>query len=672
MSAAPRRREGDYGCRGFHILVGMELDSQITATEYSAFVKCPTKAYLLATGEPAPQSYFAALETRVSSSYKIIAKRQRLVCAPEGEFCNFEQFRCNQEGKVLARHVDCETAVFDLGRTGSACDRSRSKSGMTAPVLFVPWEKPDVSDNLLACFGALVLCQVAGTLPSTAAMIYGCTYRRKTVNIEEHVARTQQFIDAMKAVWREQRPPTPVLNKHCSVCDFQARCRGIAIERDDLSLIAAMTVKERAKCTAKGIFTIAQLSYGYRPRRRKRSRPNSDQSKFPAKRHPPLGRNDHNLKALAIKKNQIHVVGAPSLRLEGDPVFLDVEGMLDREFYYLIGLRFECRGVSVERSFWAERTDAERQMWENCLLALKAIENPQIVSYGAYEARFLRRMKERYVREPYDVEFVDRLIKSHVNLVGCIYGKVYFPTFSNSLKEVARYLGFDWTWAQASGAATPLLRRAWELSADDEIKRELLGYNIADCRAAATVANALDRISGGGDSGLDAVDISSLEVSFQHAFGKLDCALPEFKRINDAAYWDYQRSKVYARTDKAVRQSVLRIRRQKQRTIVEKELSVESVPASCPRCQATRVWIHCNYSQVVFDLKFTRRGSNVGPYDTDTRHIDAVNAARRSPPIIVKPSSARTCLALSSIFCSNCVSHTRRLPSTRRLCLICR
>ena len=446
-------------------------------------------------GSRAPQSYFAALQTRISSTYKIIAKRQRLVCASEGEFSNFEHFRRDQEGEVSAHHVDCETVVFDFRRTSSAGDRSRSQSDMTVPLLFVPWEKPDVGDNVLACFGALALCQVAGTLPSTATIIYGSSYRSKTVNVEKHVARTRLIIDAIKAVWREQSPPTPVMKKHCAVCDFQTRCRGIAIERDDLSLIAAMTIKERAKCAVKGIFTITQLSYGYRPRRRKLSRPTADPSQNSDKHFPPFAKNDHKLRALAIKKNQIHVVGSQSLRLEGDLIFLDVEGMPDRDFYYLIGLRFECRGVPVERSFWAERTDDERQMWENCLLALKGIENPQIVSYGAYEARFLRRMKERYVREAGDVEFVERLLKSIVNLIDCIYGKVYFPTFSNSLKDIARYLGFDWNWAQASGAVTPLLRRAWELTADHEIKCELVGYNIADCRAAATVANALIRLS---------------------------------------------------------------------------------------------------------------------------------------------------------------------------------
>ncbi len=141
-------------------------------------------------------------------------------------------------------------------------------------------------------------------------------------------------------------------------------------------------------------------------------------------------------------------------------------------------------------------------------------------------------MKERYISAPDDVEFVDRLIETSVNLVGCIYGKIYFPTFSNSLKEVGRYLGFEWTWPRASGAAAPLLRRAWELGADDGLKRELIGYNMDDCRAAATVADALVRICGGGASGLDAVDVGSLEVGFQRTFGKFDSALPEFAKIN--------------------------------------------------------------------------------------------------------------------------------------------
>ena len=86
-----------------------------------------------------------------------------------------------------------------------------------------------------------------------------------------------------------------------------------------------MTAKERAKFHSKGIFSITQLSYGYRPRRRKRNRPDAEGSKNSGKRITRIVRNDHTLKALAIKKNQIHVVGAPSLTFDGTPMLFGVQ-----------------------------------------------------------------------------------------------------------------------------------------------------------------------------------------------------------------------------------------------------------------------------------------------------------------------------------------------------------
>jgi len=41
-----------------------------------------------------------------------------------------------------------------------------------------------------------------------------------------------------------------------------------AIEKDDLSLLGGMSENERKKLRSKGIFTVTQLSYTFRPRRR--------------------------------------------------------------------------------------------------------------------------------------------------------------------------------------------------------------------------------------------------------------------------------------------------------------------------------------------------------------------------------------------------------------------
>ena len=590
----------------------MDTNNSITAAVFTAFLKCPTKAHLLAIGEPAPTTFFTDIEARLSSRYKSAVRPALRVGTGVAERLDFKDLWSSGH-EAIARPVDCETTTYyhlapPSREPGGCQSRESTPSGTFVPVLFSPWDKPDVSNSLLVCFGALALSQVTGILATTGTVIYGEEHRRKTVKIADHTVRTRQTIDAILATCNSREPPPLVLNRHCAVCDFQPRCRGIAIDRDDLSLLTAMTGKERAKFNSKGIFSIKHLSYGYRPRRRKRKRPDTKSSKTTGKRPTPMVRNDHKLRALALNKNQVHVVGAPSIKFDGTPTFLDVEGMPDRDFYYLVGLRFESDGADVERSFWADGLDGEREIWENCLLELKAIGNAQIVAYGAYETRFLRQMKARYVLAPEDVEFVDRIIGMSVNLVGHIYGKIYFPTFSNSLKEIGRYLGFEWTWPRASGAAAPLLRRAWELEADDGFKRELIGYNMEDCRAAGRVADALVRVSGGA-ANLDAIDVSSLEVGFQRTFGKFDAVLPEFAKINDAAYWDYQRSKVYARTNKAIRRTVRKSKVRRRSAIAEKQVTLTDAPNKCHRCGATRLWRYSrDNSHIVYDLKFTRRG----------------------------------------------------------------
>jgi predicted RecB family nuclease len=590
----------------------MDANTPITAALFFAFLKCPTKAHLMAIGEPASSAHSVDIETHISSMYKAAAKRRSPVGAEVAELLDFKEVWRSLDHDAITHHVDCDTAVYDFAppphRPRVRQWQELSPAGTFVPIRLLPWDKPGLSDNLLVCFGALALSQATGVRADTGTVIYGEGYHRKTVKIGDHAFRTRQTIDAIRLTCHSPEPPPLVLNRHCAVCDFQTRCRGLAIGRDDLSLLSAMTGKERAKYNAKGVFSITQLSYGYRPRRRKRNRPDAESSKKTGKRATPIFRNDHKLKALAVKKNQIHVVGAPSIKFDGTPTFLDVEGMPDRDFYYLVGLRFERHGEHVERSFWADRSDGERAIWEDCLRELKAIGNAQIVSYGAYETRFLRQMRTRYVLAPDDVEFVDQLIGTSVNLVGCIYGKIYFPTFSNSLKEVGRYLGFEWNWPQASGAAAPSLRRAWELGENHRLKRELIEYNMDDCRAAAKVADALVRLCGSGAPGLDAVDVGSLEVGFQRTFGKFDSALPEFAKINGAAYWDYQRSKVYTRTDKAIRRTVRASEGGRKNATVEKEVTVGEAPEACPRCNATKFWVYRGRSHVVYDLKFTRRG----------------------------------------------------------------
>jgi predicted RecB family nuclease len=588
----------------------MELSINITAAIFAAYLKCPTKAYLTARGENPPDTFLADTRERISAAYKAKVSQGLGMGLNDVGSIDLLWLANDLDRNAANLFVDCETASYTcdqpaLARIGRGGKRSARRTQFV-PILYSPWDKSDQSDDLLVCLGALAIGQATGGgIPPSGKVIYGHSHRGKSLRIVDHLSKTRQVIEAIASMSQAREPPPLVLNKHCPACDFQLRCRALAIERDDLSLLGAMTAKERVRCGEKGISTITQLSYGYRPRRRRRIKPTAPHGSPPIK-------HDHKLKALAIKKAQIHVVGSPSLSIEGTPVFMDVEGMPDRDFYYLISLRHEAQGRLVEQFFWADGPEGEYDIWQECLSALRAIENPRIVHYGAYESRFLKHMRERWKPTAEDAEFVDRIVDGSVNLLAKMYGRIYFPTYSNGLKEIARWLGFEWTWLQASGAAATLLRRCWELTSDDRLRRELIAYNIEDCRAAAVLAEALAHICGNTGSStpkkLETVDVGSLEVGFQRTFGKFQSALPEFEKINTAAYWDYQRSKVYVRSEKAIRRSVENTAKRPKQVAVNKEAILYDKPAACPRCGGSKLWVAMRMSRVVFDLKFTRGG----------------------------------------------------------------
>ena len=64
---------------------------------------------------------------------------------------------------------------------------------------------------------------------------------------------------------------------------------------------------------------------------------------------------------------------------------------------------------------------------------------------------------------------------------------------------------------------------------------------------------------------------------------------------------------MYARADKAIRRSVRKSQRGRKVATVDEEVTVGKVPEMCPRCLTTRIGPWRNGSQVVHDLKFTRR-----------------------------------------------------------------
>src|SRR5215510_9624565 len=121
-------------------------------------------------------------------------------------------------------------------------------------------------------------------------------------------------------------------------------------------------------------------------------------------------------------------------------------------------MRFKTRTEWIELSFWAGTRAEERDVWKQCLSVLTTIDNPHLVHYGSYESGYLARMRERYPDTIKDLDRFDRMVDQSRNLLKTIYASIYFPTYTNGLKDVARYLGFNWSAPLLTGSVAGVLR----------------------------------------------------------------------------------------------------------------------------------------------------------------------------------------------------------------------
>ena len=137
-----------------------------------------------------------------------------------------------------------------------------------------------------------------------------------------------------------------------------------------------------------------------------------------------------------------------------------------------------------------------------------------------------------------------RISHSAHNILSVVYGRVYFPTYSNGLKDIASYLGFKWSIEEPSGQRSLALRRAWELTGSETAKQDLINYNSDDCAALEVVVKTLlqlipsDGVSPTALQFPNAAHVDSLKPQTPYRLGPVDFVLPELDQINKCAYWD--------------------------------------------------------------------------------------------------------------------------------------
>jgi predicted RecB family nuclease len=584
---------------------------KITNEILEAYLNCKTKGQLKIVGETGTKSDYEAMTTAAGRAAREAALARLVDRFGESDACRGVSVTAATLKKGAQLLADATLEVDGLSICFDALLRvdGTSKLGQHhyLPVLHDHGYKMGRPRQLLLALLGLALARVQGVRPPTGLVARGPDGRLGKIRLDGRLYRqAEQVLNEVKRLQAGGEPPRLTLNKHCQMCEFRLKCRKQAEQADDISLLDTVGEKELRKLNRKGIFTLAQLTCTFRPRKR-------------GKRVKRTSYNYHpSLQALAIRERTVHVYGTPDLPHKPVQVFLDAEGVEGGRLVYLLGVLVVEGGSHEMHSFWADGPDQEVQAFDSFLDLLDGREDFCLFHYGSYERKLLKRMRKAVKRK----KLVDRLLANAVNLLSVIHGCVYFPTFSNGLKDVGRFLGYTWTAEDASGLQSLVWRARWEGSRDPVWKEKLLTYNAEDCAALRKVVEFVQVVADTsrrrGEEGVDndtaghrvtwADEVVTSTIRQERGWPRF--ALQEFDHINRCSFFDYQREKVYLRTSKAVRRAcLLDTKRRKSRTLpANRELKIRS--STCPRCKGTQITRleGDKHIKLAYDLKFTPGG----------------------------------------------------------------
>ncbi|MDJ0898568.1 MAG: IS66 family transposase [Xenococcus sp. MO_188.B8] len=571
-------------------------NSIITSEILVAYSQCPRKAFLLLFAEDKGLSneYMQVLEQKKNNnrtkyidflrkSFQIEAYSQNALYRK-----NDYLFEVNLVNNSLLASCDLLKKVEGKSNFGKYSYEAIIISGSY---------KVTNEQKLELLFASYVLKQIQNELPATGSII---SLDGKVHNLETAKSnkKLKSFLKPLKE-WIKHPPSeeTPVLlNKHCAYCQFQASCRDKANKSNDLSLLDRMTAKSIQKYHKKGIFTITQLSYLFKPRRR-----NKKAKKTPIK-------HSFELQALALRTGKIYLQELPNLVRQPKELFLDIEGIPDQGFNYLIGLLVCEEGNTVYYSFWANTINDEEEIWLQVVNKVNEYPEAPIYHYGSYESKALNQVSKKY---QINCELFQKRL---ININTFIYGKIYFPTVSNRLKDIGKFLGASWDNDISSGIQSLVFRYYWEESQDLKYQESLVAYNEEDCRALKLLTDKISEIIKTADDNAD-IDFANSPKQVSTELGtKIH---NQFDTILKFAHTDYNRKKI------SLNQNNLEQQEQSTKKLnkrgghlghsrkVPKARKIVDVPIKlkCPRCVNEPLQESAKMiERTMIDLVFTKNG----------------------------------------------------------------
>lgn len=471
----------------------------LTAEILSHFQRCSRRAFLDFYGdasqqEPPSDYLLKLLRDNANHRQRVLATRSgQRPHYPIGDWvagahltCQMMQegVECIQQGVLMTQYSEAVTLL-------SCPDLLIKRPGLSefgdwcyVPIAVRLGKRPKLEYQIGVVFDAYVLSIIQAANLDQAWLIL----RERglcSVDVWSVLPQMQDVLtNCVQTLTSSQAPDVFIARNRCNLCPWLNHCYTIAKEQQHLSLVAGITPNRYSILQTLNLTTVEALAHTSPAM----LEPLAGFGKDVAEKLVLQARSNLSRQALPRSRSLTEVAATiPTCQIE---LYFDIEADPDMTLDYLLGVLVVNREMQCEQfhSFLAETPEAEYQIWTMFLNLMEQYPNAPIFHFCPYEPHTIKRLAALYSTPPTMVkQIIDRCVDLHERVTRT----VVLPIESYALKNIARWLGFNWRDPNATGAQTVCWYEQWLETGDRAYLEAIVTYNEDDCRAMYHLKNWL-------------------------------------------------------------------------------------------------------------------------------------------------------------------------------------
>jgi predicted RecB family nuclease len=336
--------------------------------------------------------------------------------------------------------------------------------------------------QVILAYHTRVLAEVQGAWPEKAFL----NLKDKglySVDLWEMLPRLEEVVHGCLAVLAAAQEPEVFISRNrCALCHWYSHCYDIASTSQHLSLLPGVTQGRYTELQKLQITTLETLAST--PPKRLETLPG-----FGFEAAMRLGRQAHATLNNQALPSEEFPAGARSGRFLQDELptapielYFDIESEPSLDLIYLHGVLVVDRvaGTQQFHSLLADHPDDERRVWEAFLDLVWTYPTAPIFHFCPYEVQTVNKLAKQYGTP---IERVRPLLPRFYDLHEIVTRVAILPVESYALKNIARWMGFDWRDATANGAQSIFWYAQWLATQERSYLESIAIYNEDDCRA---------------------------------------------------------------------------------------------------------------------------------------------------------------------------------------------